>query len=302
MVRLLLCPSGVATERTLMDYVNPHEAINDARAVAARKASLPTGQMLLRGALAGVFLGYATSLAMQIVAQGSPPILGAICFPVGFVMLVLLGLELATGNFALLPIGHAPGEVQLRDVWRSWGWVYLGNLIGSLAYALLFYLAITNFGTSTGGALGDQLRRAAEAKSLAYMALGAPGWGAALIKGILCNWMVTVGVVLALVSRSAIGKIAAMWLPITTFFAHGYEHSIVNMFVIPAGMLLGAPVSISNWWLWNQIPVTAGNIIAGVLLTGIAFRVAYPRKAGSVAGTTGEAAVRFGPAAHVEPV
>src|SRR3984893_16244854 len=88
-------------------------AINEARQAGIRKASLPVGQMLLRGALAGVFLGYATSLAMQIVSQGSPPILGAICFPVGFVMLVLLGLELATGNFALLPIGYATGEVQL---------------------------------------------------------------------------------------------------------------------------------------------------------------------------------------------
>jgi formate/nitrite transporter len=285
-----------------MDYVNPQEAINEARAVAVRKASLPTRQMLLRGALAGGFLGYATSLAMQIVAQGSPPILAAICFPVGFVMLVLLGLELATGNFALLPIGHATGDVHLRNVWRSWGWVYLGNLVGSVGYALLFYLAITNFGTSTGGALGDQVRRAAEAKSLAYVALGAHGWGSALVKGILCNWMVTVGVVLALVSRSAIGKILAMWLPITTFFAHGYEHAIVNMFVLPAGMLLGAPVSMSDWWLWNQIPVTAGNIIGGVVLTGIAFRVAYPGEA-RTAGTTGEpATVRFGTAAHVEPV
>ena len=61
-----------------------------------------------------------------------------------------------------------------------------------------------------------------------------------------------------------------MWLPITTFFAQGYEHSIVNTFVIPAGMMLKAPVSVEQWWLWNQIPVTLGNILAGVLLTGIA--------------------------------
>jgi formate transporter len=284
-----------------MDYVNPHEAINGAREAGIRKASLPVGQMLLRGALAGAFLGYATSLALQIVAQGSPPILGALCFPAGFVMLVLLGLELATGNFALLPIGYATGEVQLREVWRNWGWVYLGNLIGSVGYAVLFYLAITNFATSTGGALGDHVRRVAQAKTLAYVALGERGLATALIKGILCNWMVTVGVVLALVSRSTIGKVVAMWLPVTTFFAQGYEHSIVNMFVVPAGMFLGAPVSLSTWWLWNQIPVTIGNILAGALLTGIAFFVAYPQKASTVASAASEPAVRFVTPARVEP-
>jgi formate/nitrite transporter FocA (FNT family) len=83
---------------------------------------------------------------------------------------------------------------------------------------------------------------------------------------------------LAFASRSTAGKIFAMWLPITTFFAHGYEHSIVNMFVIPAGMFLGAPVPITKWWLWNQIPVTLGNIIAGALFTGIALWLTHGQK------------------------
>lgn len=80
---------------------------------------------------------------------------------------------------------------------------------------------------------------------------------------------------LALISRSTIGKIVAMWLPITTFFAQGYEHSIVNMFVIPAGKFLGAPIPISTWWLWNQIPVTLGNILGGALLTGMAIYITH---------------------------
>jgi formate/nitrite transporter FocA (FNT family) len=67
-----------------------------------------------------------------------------------------------------------------------------------------------------------------------------------------------------------------MWLPILTFFAHGYEHSIVNMFVIPAGMMLGAPVSVSQWWIWNQIPVTLGNIVSGAFFTGLALYYTYP--------------------------
>ena len=82
-------------------------------------------------------------------------------------------------------------------------------------------------------------------------------------KAVLCNWMVTMGVVMAMTSTSTTGKIVAMWLPIMTFFAQGFEHSVVNMFVIPAGMLFGAHVSLRQWWLWNQIPVTLGNITGG---------------------------------------
>jgi formate/nitrite transporter len=285
-----------------MDHVSAIETIAAARKAAVQKASLPAAQMVIRGALAGVFLGYATSLAMIIQAQGLPPIVAAICFPVGFVMLVLLGLELATGNFALLTLAVAAGEIRLRDLLRNWGWVYVGNLAGSVAYALLFYLAITNIGESPGGALGDQIRKVAQAKTIGYAALGARGWAAALIKGVLCNWMVTLGAVLAFASRSTIGKIAAMWLPIATFFAHGYEHSIVNMYVIPAGMLLGAPVSLTNWWVWNQVPVTIGNILAAVLLTALPLALSYPKPGVAGARVIRESDVAFAPAASAEAV
>jgi formate transporter len=261
-----------------MDYVTPPEIINEAMNLARRKAGLSVRDLLLRGALAGAFLGYATSLALVIVSQGLPGIVAAALFPVGFVMLVLLGLELATGNFALLPPALLSREVSFGRLLRNWGWVYLGNLIGSVVYALLFYLAITNFGTSNGGALGDQLRQLAQKKTLAYAALGGSGWASAFVKGMLCNWMVTLGALLALASRSTVGKIAAMWLPIMTFFAHGYEHSIVNMYMVPAGMLLGAPVSLKSWWLWNQIPVTLGNIVSGALFTGLALYLTHTVK------------------------
>ena len=93
--------------------------------------------------------------------------------------------------------------------------------------------------------------------------------GTAFVRAMLCNWMVTLGSILSLSSRSTGGKILAMWLPITTFFALGYEHSIVNMYVIPTGMLLRAPVSVGAWWMWNQIPVTLGNIVSGTLFTAV---------------------------------
>ena len=253
-----------------MDYVTPQELMAETLRSAQRKARLGVRDMLLRGALAGAFLGFATSLVFVVQSQGVPPVVGAILFPVGFVMLVLLGLELATGNFAILPPAVAAGEISFWRLLRNWFWVYTGNLLGSAGYALLFYLAITNCGSGNGGPLGDLLRAAAQKKTLGYMAAGGAGWSTALVKAVLCNWMVTVGALLAMVSRSTIGKIVAMWLPILTFFAQGFEHSIVNMFVIPAGMFLHAPVSFGTWWLWNQIPVTLGNILSGSLFTGLA--------------------------------
>lgn len=261
-----------------MDYVNPRKLLRDALTAAEKKVSLSVADMLIRGILSGVFLGFATSLAVVVTAQGLPPVVGAILFPVGFVMLVLLGLELATGNFALLPAALAAGRISYAKLLRNWSWVYAGNLLGSVLYALLFYWAVTSFGATSSGAVGDLLKSAAQKKTLAYMSLGPKGWATALIRGILCNWMVTIGTLLAFVSSSTVGKVVAMWLPIMTFFAQGFEHSIVNMFVVPAGMMFGAPVSTQSWLFWNQLPVTLGNIVSGALFTGLALYVTYCEK------------------------
>jgi len=263
----------------MTDYVGPKELVQEAVQLAKRKSELTVRDMLIRGILAGAFLGYATSLVFVVLSQGLAPIVGAILFPVGFVILVLLGLELVTGNFALLPAGAMAGTVRFTKLLRNWGWVYLGNLIGSLLYAALFFVAITNWHTGNGGAVADLLKQATQKKTLAYMALGPSGWGTALVKAILCNWMVTIGAVLAMSSKSTVGKIAAMWLPIMTFFALGFEHSVVNMFLIPSGMMLGAPISVGQALLWNLLPVTLGNMVAGTLLTGMALYATYPTQA-----------------------
>ncbi len=280
-----------------MDYVQPTELSKDAIEAASRKASLSVRDLLIRSFLAGGLLAYATSLVFIVLSQNVAPIVGAILFPVGFVILVLLGLELATGNFALLPMAWAAGEVSLGKVARNLTWVYLGNLAGSLFYGVLFYLAVTNCGRTGIGPIGELMKAAAQKKTLGYMALGLGGWETALIKGVLCNWMVTLGAVLAMASRSTVGKVVAMWLPIMTFFAHGYEHSIVNMFLIPTGKLFGAPVSLYQWWVWNQIPVTLGNLLSGALLTGLALyatnmpkRAAMMETSPGTAETTGVAA------------
>jgi formate/nitrite transporter FocA (FNT family) len=166
-----------------------------------------------------------------------------------------------------------------------------------LFYGVLFYLAVTNCGSTGSGPIGELMKAAAQKKTLGYMALGLGGWETAFIKGVLCNWMVTLGAVLAMASRSTVGKVVAMWLPIMTFFAHGYEHSIVNMFLIPTGKLFGAPVSLYQWWVWNQIPVTLGNLVSGALLTGLALyatnmpkRAAMMETSPGTAGTTAVAA------------
>jgi formate transporter len=95
---------------------------------------------------------------------------------------------------------------------------------------------------------------------------------------LLGNWMVCLGVVMAMTSHSTLGKIAAAWLPIFTFFAQGFEHSVVNMFLIPTGMMLGAKVSLSQWWIWNQIPVTLGNLVGGLLFTRLFLYWTYSPK------------------------
>src|SRR5204862_2679097 len=110
-------------------------------------------------------------------------------------------------------------------------------------------------------------------KTTGYAAFGVAGFVTAFVKGILCNWMVCLAVVLAMGTNSTIGKIATAWMPIFIFFAQGFEHAVVNMFIIPTGMLLGAKVTLSEWWLSNQIPVTLGNFVGGYFFTGLALRL-----------------------------
>ncbi|MES2356630.1 MAG: formate/nitrite transporter family protein [Pseudomonadota bacterium] len=253
-----------------MDYVKPANVVENMIDSAASKGRLSIMQMLLRGSLSGALLGIATSLAIGANIQSGQPIVGALVFPVGFVMICLLGLELVTGSFALLPLGAMAGKINITQVLKNWVWVFLGNLIGSMAYAALLSIVLTNNGATPPNAVGQAIIKIAEAKTNGYAAYGGDGMLTVFVKAMLCNWMVCLGIVMFMVSTNTIGKIVAAWMPIVVFFAQGFEHAVVNMFVIPAGMLMGAHVSISDWWYWNQIPVTAGNIVGGLFLTGIA--------------------------------
>lgn len=252
-----------------MDYISPSEVAGSFVANGAAKSKLPVSQLLLRGALSGALLGFATTVAFTATAQGLPPIVGAVLFPVGFAMIVILGLELVTGSFAMLPAAWLAGETSLLRVLGNLLWVFAGNLAGGCLYAWMYAVVQTQFhhGPATGAA--TLIVAAAQAKTLGYEKLGISGLWLAIVKAALCNWMVCMGVVMGLTSRSTLGKIAGCWLPIFTFFALGYEHSVVNMFIIPAGIWMGAPVSLSDWWLWNQLPVTFGNLVGGFLFVGL---------------------------------
>jgi formate/nitrite transporter len=262
-----------------MDYQKPAEVVAAMVDAGTNKATLGVKDMLIRGALSGAILGIATSLAITATLQTGIPIIGALVFPVGFVMIVLLGLELVTGSFALLPLAQMRGHTGWIGTLRNWFWVFCGNLLGSLGYAVLLWATLTMTGDMPAGGIAAKIVDITEAKTLAYAAHGTAGFITAFIKGVLCNWMVCMGVVMSMVARSTVSKIVAAWLPIFIFFAHGFEHAVVNMFVIPAGILLGAKTTVPDWLFWNQIPVTLGNLAGGFLFTGLALYLTYGKPA-----------------------
>jgi len=273
-------------ESPAFDSPMPAQIVQAATDAGAKKATLPVDQMLVRGALSGLLLGVATSfmITVNITSWGKAfaPVLGAVYFPVGFVMLVLMGCELVTGNMALIPMAVKAGKAKMKGLFKNWSWVTLGNLIGSLMYAGLIWGVCTSVGANVvaEGTLGAAIKGVAVNKTRVYQALGMKGWLTCLIKAICCNWLVTMGTLMSFASKSTIGRIAAMWMPITVFVAHGFEHAVVNFFVIPCGMMFGADVSIFQWLFWNQIPVLLGNIIGGSCLSGLPFAYAYPASKG----------------------
>jgi len=210
-------------------------------------------------------------------------------------MLILMGNDLATGNFALLPMAYLYQRIQSpvtrtrgssRDsgkkkismlmIWVNWIVVYFGNFLGTLTFLFILWGGMTHFGArneSGYSKFSEKLCSVVFNKVNLYMETGGvAGWFASFFNGILCNWMVTMGVLLAFSSKSTIGKIVAMYIPILIFICSGYEHSIVNLFLLPAGMAYECDhYNFGEWWLWNQIPVTLGNMFGGIVMTGFVY-------------------------------
>ncbi|MEK6624041.1 MAG: formate/nitrite transporter family protein [Bdellovibrionota bacterium] len=258
-----------------MDNVKPDIIIANLINMGAYKSRLSVKNILIRSFLSGALLGFATVLAFTTTTQTGLGVLGALAFPVGFVMIILLGFELVTGNFAIVPMAVMGHQTTIKNLFYNWTYSFIGNLIGSIFFGALYCIIATKCGHNYDSAIVKKIISVATEKTIAYKELEASGIAVVFTKAVLCNWMVTMGVVMGMVSESTIGKIIAIWLPIFTFFALGLEHCVVNMFVIPTAMMLNAPITVSDWWLWNQIPATLGNIVGGFTFTGMLLYLTY---------------------------
>ncbi|GLC45795.1 hypothetical protein PLESTM_001780600 [Pleodorina starrii] len=236
------------------------------------KSQLPLGKAFALAILAGVYVGFGALLSFTLLNSvpglmstnpGLAKFLAASVFPMGLSLIVICGAELFTGNTALLPAAVYEGQAKWSDVLVRWVVVYAGNLVGSLAMVAAVY--------ATGlMATNTVLPALAVAKTSLPL-------GQALVRSVLCNWMVCLAVWMAMASSTLPGKLMGLWMPVTAFVTVGLEHSIANMFVIPMGMALGAPVSIATFITANLLPVTLGNMFAGAVCTAGMYALCYGR-------------------------
>jgi len=254
-----------------MSYLAPSEFVTKMVDAGEAKVFMSTRDTLVRAYMAGAILALAAVFAVVVSQQTGYPIIGAILFPVGFCMLYLLGFDLLTGVFVLSPlalIDKRPG-VTLSGVLRNWGLVFIGNFLGALTVAVMMAIVFT-FGFSTEpNAVGKVIASIGESRTVGYKSHGMPGMLTLFIRGVLCNWMVSTGVVGAMISTSVSGKVIAMWMPIMLFFGMTFEHSVVNMFLFPSALIMGGNFSIMDYIVWNEIPTVVGNLLGGLAFTGM---------------------------------
>lgn len=254
-----------------MSYLVPSEFVTKMVDAGESKIFMSTRDTLIRAYMAGAILALAAVFAIFVAVQTGSPLTGAILFPVGFSMLYLMGFDLLTGVFVLTPlalIDKRPG-VTTGGVLRNWGLVFLGNFAGALTVAFMMAFIFSYGFSIEPGAVGKKIAGIGEARTLGYAQYGIAGWFTIFIRGMLCNWMVSMGVVGAMISTSVSGKVIAMWMPIMLFFAMGFEHSVVNMFLFPSAMIMGGGFSIADYFIWNEIPTALGNLVGGLAFTGL---------------------------------
>ncbi|MBQ9179816.1 MAG: formate/nitrite transporter family protein, partial [Firmicutes bacterium] len=265
--------------------LKPAETLEVCINTGVAKAGSSFGRLVVLGILAGAFIALAaqgsTMAAFNLI--GSPETFGVgkalqgAVFGAGLIMVVLAGGELFTGNVLILA-SVAEKKVTVAKMLRNWVIVYIANLIGSLLVAWL----VSQTGQWAGGAdaLGGMTVKIAAGKT-------ALDFWPALVMGIFCNWLVCVAVWLAFASESFIGKIFGIFFPIWLFVLSGFEHSIANMYYIPAGIFAkaneafvaasgAAPEALSSltwggFFISNLIPVTIGNILGGGIFVAMAY-------------------------------
>jgi formate/nitrite transporter len=269
------------------------------------KVGLPAWNMVLRGFMSGAYIAMGGALATvcstgiaysaaQVTAGAvsggfasagmSQLILGAV-FPVGLIITVLTGAELFTGDAMLAPMAAFIHKITWSQVLTLWVFVYIGNLIGSIFWAYLMangpFVTFDAAGAATITAFGTRAIAIAGAK-VSYV--GMMGMWSAFWKAIGCNYLVNLAILLGICSDDMVGKFFGIWFPIMAFVSSGLEHSIANMYFIPAGiftsMLTGVPTT-ANWinmWTANVIVVTLGNIVGALFFVGILYWVAFRKE------------------------
>ncbi len=264
-----------------MSYLVPAEFVKKMVDAGESKVLMSTRDTLLRAFMGGALLALGAVFAVTVSQQTGHPIIGAILFPVGFCTLYLLGFDLLTGVFTLAPlalIDRRPG-VTARGILRSWGLVFTGNFLGAFMVALMMTIVFTFGFSAEPSPVGKVIATIGEARTLGYKSHGAAGMLTLFIRGVLCNWMVSTGVIGAMVSTNVWGKVVAMWMPITLFFGMTFEHSVVNMFLFPSAMMMGGQFQVSDYLLWNELPTVLGNLVGGITFVGVPLYLTHAKTA-----------------------
>lgn len=254
-------------------FLTPIETVQAIIANGRRVLTQSLGRTFVLSLLAGFYIAFGAQLATVVtqdaavhVGQGISRLLGGSVFSLGLMLVVVCGAELFTGN-SLLANAALHGEISWLKLAENWVIVIVGNLLGSLFFAwLMFETRLWE-----GSAVADHAMLIAGAKCrLPFMA--------ALVRGILCNWLVCLAVMMATAARDIPGKLMACYVPIMAFVTSGFEHSIANMYFIPAGLFLAAAtgrgepsLTWSGFFIDNLIPVTVGNILGGVIFVAFAY-------------------------------
>lgn len=269
-----------------IDAYTPAEVARRVEQVSLSKCTNDPLRVMALAVLAGAFIALGAMFYTLVIHEpGMLPIgllkwLGGLAFCLGLVLVVVAGAELFTGN-NLLVMAFVDGKISLRQLLNNWWLVYLGNFIGALGILLL--IVLTGLWWQGDGALAAQTVAIADGKvNLSF-------WQA-FSRGVLCNVLVCLAIWLTMAGRSVTDKILAVLLPISAFVALGFEHSVANMFVIPAGMVasnmqawqgMGISVSenltVSGFLLGNLLPVTLGNLVGGSLVVGLCYWFIYLR-------------------------
>ncbi|MGB7289527.1 MAG: formate/nitrite transporter family protein [Candidatus Macondimonas sp.] len=262
-----------------MSYLQPAEFVVKMVDAGESKIFMGTRDVIIRGYMAGAILALAVVFSVTINVQTGHPIVGAALFPVGFCMLYLMGFDLLTGVFMLTPLAWLDRRqgVTIGAILANWGKVFVGNFLGALTVAALMAVNFTYGFTTPVNEVGQVVATIGESRTVGYAEHGLGGWVTLFIRGALCNWMVSLGVVGAMISTSVPGKVIAMWMPIMVFFFLGFEHSVVNMFLFPLGLMLGGEFTIADYFFWNEIPTVLGNLVGGISLTGLTLYTTHVR-------------------------